>query len=125
MITIQFNAAATQAIQGRQGGKLRMEVRDGTLFIRPTDRKAGPHVLTELQSGGRGGKSVSVQIDEKQLEKLGANELLEHNAAFNLVEDKYGWYALRSGDDTGDKTVDGGKATVAHRGGKGKNNEDE
>ncbi len=103
--SLQFNKAATDLLQGRQGGKLRMEIRDGTMFIRPTDRKAGPHVLTEYQEGSRG--SIMVSLEDKQVEKLGAT--LENKSQFNVVKDKYGWFALRSGD--GEDGADA-KATI-------------
>lgn len=109
--TIQFNSAAATALQGRQGGKLRMEVRDGNLFVRPTDRKAGPHVLCEYKTHGKSG--IAVDIDEKQLEKLGAGSILENKAQFNLVEDKYGWYSLvPEGGEQSEKMVEGGTATI-------------
>lgn len=109
MHTIQFNAAATQALQGRTGGKLRMEVRDGTLMVRPTDRKAGPHVLTEYRDFGKGG--IAVDIDDKQFEKLAAADLLADKTEYTIVKDKYGWFALRAGDDV-EGAVEGSKATV-------------
>lgn len=93
--TLQFNKAATELLQGRTGGKLRMEIRDGTMFVRPTDRKAGPHVLTEYQQGARG--SIMVQIEDKQAEKLGHN--LENKSQFNVVKDKYGWFSLTQGEE--------------------------
>ena len=96
--TVQFNKAASDLLRGRQGNKLRMEIRDGTMFVRPTDRKAGPHVLTEYQEGARGG--ISVQIEDKQLEKLGGN--IDDKSQFNVVKDKYGWFALRQGEESED-----------------------
>ncbi len=112
MTTISFNAPATQALSTRRGNKLRMEIRNGTMFVRPTDRKAGPHVLVEIDAKGKTGASVT--LDEKQMEKLGANKVLEHNAAFHVVADKYGWYALQSGDESEEKAA-GGKASVARK----------
>lgn len=106
--TLQFNSAATSALQGRDGGKLRMEVRDGTLMVRPTDRKAGPHVLCEYKDFGKSG--MAVDIDEKQYEKLAAQDILSDKAEYGLVPDKYGWFALRAED--AENVVEGSKATV-------------
>lgn len=112
MRVISFNNEATQAIHGRKGGKLRVEVRDGTLFMRPTDRKAGPHVLAELK--GSKSKGVNVEITDKHLEKLGASELLADATAFGLVQDKYGWIALRTDVAEDDKmAITGAEATVS------------
>jgi hypothetical protein len=93
--TLEFNKAASELLQGREGGKLRMEVRDGVMFVRPTDRKAGPHVLAEYKEGSRGG--INVDIEDKQVEKLAHQ--FENKSQFNVVPDKYGWFALRSGDE--------------------------
>lgn len=93
--TLSFNASATSAIQGRQGAKLRTEFRDGVLHVRPTDRKAGPHVLAEMQAKGRNG--VAVEIDEKQIEKLKNAEAMKDGASFYVVPGKYGWFSLVSG----------------------------
>lgn len=109
MRVISFNNEATSAIHGRKGGKLRIEVRDGTLFMRPTDRKAGPHVLAELK--GSKSKGVNVEITDKHLEKLGASEILADTAAFGLKVDKYGWYAMTAADAEGN--VEGASATVS------------
>lgn len=98
--TLQFNTAAATLLQGRKGGKLRMEMRDGAMFVRPTDRKAGPHVLTEYTTGARG--ALAVEIEDKQVEKLQAGQAFADKAQFNVVADKYGWFGLRptvEGDD--------------------------
>lgn len=92
--TLQFNKAATDLLKGRTGGKLRMEVVDGTMRVRPTDRKAGPHVLCEYKEGSRGG--INVDIEDKQAEKLAHQ--FENKSQFNVVKDKYGWFALRQGE---------------------------
>lgn len=112
MRVISFNKEATDAIHGRKGGKLRIEVRDGTLFMRPTDRKAGPHVLSEIK--GSKSKGVNVEITDKHLEKLGAGEILADASTFGLVADKYGWMALRQDVAADDKmAVEGAQATVS------------
>lgn len=93
MRIVSFNKEATDAIHGRKGGKLRLEIKDGTLFMRPTDRKAGPHVLSELK--GTKSKGVNIEISDKHLDKLGAGNILADGSEFGLVADKYGWFALR------------------------------
>lgn len=109
MRTISFNIAASAAILACTGSKLRMDQRDDTLFIRPTDRKAGPHVLAELN----GKKELSVEINEKQFEKLGLADTLVDGATFGLVADKYGWFALRANPAADTKgLVEGAEATV-------------
>ncbi len=111
MRVISFNKEATDAIHGRKGGKLRLEIKDGTLFMRPTDRKAGPHVLSELK--GTKNKGVNIEITDKHLEKLGAGEILADGGEFGLVADKYGWFALRQNVDAENKmAVEGATATV-------------
>lgn len=94
--TLQFNSAATQAISGRSGAKLRTEFRDGVMHVRPTDRKAGPHVLTEMQSRGRNG--IAVEISDKQVEKLNGGDAMKDGSTFYVVPGKYGWFALQSGE---------------------------
>jgi hypothetical protein len=88
-----------------------MEVRDGTMFVRPTDRKAGPHVLCEYKDGPRGG--IAVDIEDAQIEKLAHK--FEDKSQFNVVKDKYGWFSLApegKGDDTDAKVTikDGGSS---------------
>lgn len=92
MRTLTFNSQATSAIHGRKGAKLRMDVKDGAMMIRPTDRKAGPHVLTELETAGKNG--VKIAITDKQLEKLAGADILADASTFGLRADKYGWFAL-------------------------------
>ena len=93
--TLQFNSAATSAIQGRSGAKLRTEFRDGVLHVRPTDRKAGPHVLTEMQAKGKG---ITIALDDKQVEKLQGGAAMAADTSFYVVPGKYGWFALQAGD---------------------------
>lgn len=114
MRILNFNSQATAAIQGRSGAKLRMDVRDGTLMLRPTDRKAGPHVLSEISVQGKG---AQVEITDKQLEKLGLSGLLADASTFGLRSDKYGWFAMTSGAAAeGDTTVvEGAEVSVADK----------
>ena len=93
---LTFNSAATSAIQGRSGAKLRTEFRDGVLHVRPTDRKAGPHVLTEMQAKGRNG--IAIELDDKQLEKLQGGESMQDGASFYVVPGKYGWFSMVNGE---------------------------
>lgn len=93
---LTFNSSATQAIQGRSGAKLRTEFRDGVLHVRPTDRKAGPHVLTEMQSKGRGG--IAIELNDKQVDKLKNADAMADGANFYVVPGKYGWFALQAGE---------------------------
>jgi len=113
MRTLSFNSQATGAIHGRKGAKLRMDVKDGTLMIRPTDRKAGPHVLSELATKGKNG--VAIEITDKQLDKLGAGEILADAATFGLRADKYGWFALTKADEAAEDTmaVEGAEISVS------------
>lgn len=113
MRTLTFNTQATSAIHGRKGAKLRIDVKDDTLMIRPTDRKAGPHVLSELATAGKNG--VKVEITDKQLEKLGASGILEDAATFGLRLDKYGWFALTKDAATAEDAlaVDGAEIKVS------------
>lgn len=113
MRILTFNTQATAAIHGRKGAKLRLDVKDGTVMLRPTDRKAGPHVLTELQTKGKTG--VSIEINEKQLEKLSAAGILEDASQFGLRADKYGWFALTKDAPAADDKmfVEGAEVTVS------------
>ena len=114
MRILSFNAQATAAIHGRKGGRLRMDVKDGSLMLRPTDRKAGPHVLTELVTKGKG---VTVEINEKQLEKLGIGDTLAAASTFGLRADKYGWFAMTTGAPAEGDTmaVEGAEVSVAEK----------
>lgn len=114
MRILSFNTQATAAIHGRKGAKLRMDSKDGTLMLRPTDRKAGPHVLTELVTKGKG---VQIEITDKQLEKLGIADSLADASTFGLRADKYGWFAMTAGAAAeGDTmTVEGAEVSVSEK----------
>ena len=115
MRVLTFNSQATTAIHGRKGAKLRLDVKDGTLFMRPTDRKAGPHVLTELQAKGKSG--VSIEVTDKQLEKLGASGILEDASTFGLRADKYGWFAMTKDTPAEGDTlfIEGAEVSIADK----------
>lgn len=107
-VGISFNPAAVSAFIAKMaaGTRFRMAVKDGTLFIRPTDRAKGPHVFADYMQTPSAGSSLKVQLSDEQLEKLGLN--LEQGTKFGVQEDRYGWFFLTT-DDTG---IEGAKATV-------------
>lgn len=107
-VGISFNSAAVSAFVAKMasGTRFRMAVKDGTLFIRPTDRAKGPHVFADYMSAPTAGGSLKVQLSDEQLEKLNLN--LEQGAKYGVQEDRYGWFFLTN-DDTG---IEGAKATV-------------
>lgn len=81
MATLAFNSAAQSAFGGAQ--KVRIRSMNGTLFMRPTARKAGVNLpkgekLVEIGKGGR----VSVDGIEAPA------------GTFGLQADRYGWFAL-------------------------------
>lgn len=107
-VGLSFNSAATSAFLAKHanGTRFRMAVKDGTLFIRPTDRAKGPHVFADYISAPTAGGSVKVQLTDEQIEKLGIN--LEQGNKFGIQADRYGWFYLTN-DDAG---IEGAKATV-------------
>jgi len=110
MRILNFNSQASTSIAGRSGAKLRLAVKDGVMFIRPTDRKASPH-LAELK--GSKNKGFSVEIADAQLEKLSAGNVLADAAAFGLRQDKYGWFALTEAG--ADNNVEGAEVSVVSK----------
>jgi hypothetical protein len=100
MFILNFNAAAAELLRGREGAKMRVEFKNGELRARPTDRKAGPHVLVEHRPAGRNG--IAISFDEKQAEKLGAS--FSDAATYHVVKDKYGWFTLAAGEAEGNDT---------------------
>ncbi len=110
MTRLAFNHEATGLIQARPGSKLRVEIKDGALRVRPTDRKAGPHVLVEYQAFGKG---VAVAFDDKQIERLAAGNMLTNATSFHVVKDKYGWFILQEGEAPEGVEHAGAKVTVS------------
>lgn len=108
-VGLSFNAAATSAFMAKHANsrRFRMAVKDGTLFIRPTDRVKGPHVFADYASQPSAGSSLKVQLTDEQIEKLGIN--LEQGNKFGIKEDRYGWFFLTTDDGAG---IEGAKATV-------------
>ena len=114
MKILSFNDKATQAIHGRSGAKLRVDVRDGVLFLRPTDRKAGPHLLAEIK--GSKSKGINVEITDKQLDKLAMAKVLSDDATFGMVTGKYGWMGLVESPEADNAlTIEGAQVTVSSK----------
>ncbi len=105
---LTFNSAATSLLGGR--GRSRVEFKDDSLRMRPTDRKAGPHVLADFTAKGKGSQ---ITIEGKQMDKLGAASQLTDGAEFHVAKDKYGWLALRSGEAPEGSDTAGAKVTVS------------
>ena len=82
MATLTLNTAAREQDRFAGVSKIRAQVRDGVMFIRPTDRKA----------------PVNLKKDEKLVDlSSGKIEIqgMEHPAGtYGLRADKYGWFAL-------------------------------
>ncbi len=108
-VGISFNPAATSAFVAKMGSatRFRMAVKDGTLFVRPTDRAKGPHVFADFGSAPAQGSSLKVQLTDEQLEKLNIN--LEQGSKFGIQADRYGWFYLTNDADAG---IEGAKATI-------------
>lgn len=88
MATISLNAAARGLDRFSAASKIRAKVLDGTMFIRPTDRKARVNLGKDEQLVDMNGGKLSI-------------EGLDHPAgAYGLRADKYGWFALTP-DHTG------------------------
>jgi hypothetical protein len=110
MRVLNFNTQASSAISGRSGAKLRVAVKDGVLFVRPTDRKASPH-LVELK--GSKSKGLSVEIADALVEKMGANSVIADASNFGLRPDKYGWFALTAAG--AENNVEGAEVSVTSK----------
>lgn len=80
MTTMTLNTAAKSLIPA--ASKVRAKIVDGTMFIRPTERKA----------------PVNLPKGEKLVDFAGGKASLEgfeHEAGtYGLTADKYGWFAL-------------------------------
>lgn len=104
---LNFNSEATSLLNAR--GRARVEFKDDSLRMRPTDRKAGPHVLSDFTAKGKGS---TLTIEGKQFDKLAAMSALTDGAEFHVAKDKYGWLALKSGDAPEGSENAGAKVTV-------------
>jgi hypothetical protein len=85
MSTLTLNTAARGLDRFSAATKLRTQVRDGVMFIRPTDRKA----------------RVNLKKDELLVDLSGGKATIEGQdltaGAYGLRADKYGWFALTPG----------------------------
>lgn len=82
MATLTLNTAARGLDRFSGASKIRAQVRDGVMFIRPTERKARVNLKKDEQLVDIAGGKVSI-------------EGLEHPAGtYGLRADKYGWFAL-------------------------------
>lgn len=104
--TIGFNKAATAAFVAKESRahRFRMEVRDGSIFVKPTWRMAGPHVFADFIREGED-SGITIELDQAQLEKLGVN--LKAGAKFGVQGDRYGWFGLVNGEG-----IEGAEAVV-------------
>jgi hypothetical protein len=114
-VTLSFNGAAAAAFDAKHADahRFRVDVRNGTLFIKPTHRKVGPHVFTDYvrSTSERGG--LKVTIEGSQLDKLKDLSPLEAGQKYAVQEDRYGWFYLTSEDAEG--ALAGAKASVLMR----------
>ena len=85
MATLTLNTAARGLDRFSAATKVRAQVRDGVMFIRPTDRKARVNLKKDEQLVDMNGGKLSI-------------EGMEHPAgSYGLRADKYGWFALTPG----------------------------
>lgn len=85
MTTLTLNTAARGLDRFSAATKVRAQVRDGIMFIRPTDRKARVNLKKDEQLVDMNGGKLSI-------------EGMEHpTGAYGLRADKYGWFALTPG----------------------------
>lgn len=82
MATLTLNTAARGLAHFSGAAKVRTKIVDGTMFIRPTDRKSRVNLPKDEQLVDIAGGKVSI-------------ENLDHaEGAYGLKADRYGWYAL-------------------------------
>lgn len=85
MATLTLNAAARGLDRFAGASKLRTKIVEGTLFIRPTERKARVNLKKDEQLVDMNGGKLSI-------------EGMDHPAgSYGIREDKYGWFALTPG----------------------------
>lgn len=85
MATLTLNTAARGLDRFSAATKVRAQVRDGIMFIRPTDRKARVNLKKDEQLVDMNGGKLTI-------------EGMEHPAgSYGLRADKYGWFALTPG----------------------------
>lgn len=114
-VTISFNGAAAAAfdLKHKDAHRFRVDVRNGTLFIKPTHRKVGPHVFTDYVRGNGERGGLKVTIEGAQMDKLKDLTPLEAGNKYAVQEDRYGWFYLTSEDSEG--ALAGAKASVLMR----------
>lgn len=110
-VTLSFNGPAVAAFDAKapNGVKFRLDSKDGRLFLKPTDRKAGPHVFADF---GRSGNGIKINLEGYQLDKLGMANL-EAGQKFGIHADRYGWFYLVADGEEG--AIQGAKASVTKR----------
>lgn len=111
---LSFNPAAMAAFTAKTKGeeqfvKFRVAARDGVLMIKPTDRKAGPHVLPAVDKLGTGGGRMT--IEGYELDKLGVDPGAD--TKFSVIPNKYGWFTLANENTEG--ALEGATAKVSKR----------
>ena len=85
MATLTLNTAARNLDRFSGASKLRAQIRDGVMFIRPTERKARVNLKKDEQLVDVAGGKVSI-------------DGMDHPAgSYGLRADKYGWFALTPG----------------------------
>lgn len=86
MVAITLNAAARSQDKFSTNGKIRAKLVDGTMFLRPTARKAPVNLpkaerLVDMSTAGK------VELEGMELA----------SGTYGLRADKYGWFALTPG----------------------------
>lgn len=108
-VGLSFNAAAAAALIAKNPAatRFRVAVKDGNVFVRPTDRAKGPHVFADFGTAPAADRPIKVTLSDEQMEKLGVT--LEQGAKYGVQADRYGWFFLTQDADAG---IEGAKATV-------------
>jgi len=101
--TIVFNAKATEFMSEGDPTKVRINAswKDSPgLLLRPTNRKAGPHLMLPLTSRAKG---YVIEIDDAVLEKMHEEgmpgDFLQAGERYSVIDETYGWVALLPGED--------------------------
>ena len=110
-VTLSFNAPAVAAFDEKAGAgvKFRLDAKDGRLFLKPTDRKAGPHVFADYARSANG---IKINLEGHQLDKLGMANF-EAGQKFGIHADRYGWFYLVADGEEG--SIQGAKASITKR----------
>lgn len=110
MYQITFNNQAVQAMTTMNGlegeaPKARLDVKDGRLRVRPTDRVGGPVTLVDFKTGPRN-RGLVLELNDELLKRLGADRIVEPNTTFALLRARYGWLELAFVNDIYDEDAD-------------------